>query len=62
VLDDSVLFPWNHHKGPCFLIGLDKKTGEIAWKKERPIGTAHRPRSWWSTTAKKIFSCRGKTG
>jgi outer membrane protein assembly factor BamB len=41
VLDDSVLFPWNHHKGPCFLIGLDKRTGEIAWKKERPIGTAH---------------------
>ena len=41
VLDDSILFPWNHHKGPCFLIGLDKKTGEFAWKKERPIGTAH---------------------
>ena len=41
VLDDSVLFPWNHHKGPCFLIGLDKKSGEIGWKKERPIGTAH---------------------
>lgn len=41
VLDDSVLFPWNHHKGPCFLIGLDKKKGDIAWKKDRPIGTAH---------------------
>jgi outer membrane protein assembly factor BamB len=41
VLDDSVLFPWNHHKGPCYLIGLDQQTGEIAWKKERPIGTAH---------------------
>ena len=41
VLDDSVLFPWNHHKGPCFLVGLDKKTGDFAWKKERPIGTAH---------------------
>jgi outer membrane protein assembly factor BamB len=41
VLEDSVLFPWNHHKGPCFLIGLDKKTGEISWKKERPVGTAH---------------------
>jgi outer membrane protein assembly factor BamB len=41
VLDDSVLFPWNHHKGPCFLIGLDKKTGEFGWKKDRPIGTAH---------------------
>jgi outer membrane protein assembly factor BamB len=41
VLDDSVLFPWNHHKGPCFLVGLDKKTGEFAWKKERPVGTAH---------------------
>lgn len=41
VLDDSVLFPWNHHKGPCFLIGLDKETGDFAWKKDRPIGTAH---------------------
>ena len=41
VLDDSVLFPWNHHKGPSFLIGLDKGTGKIEWKKDRPIGTAH---------------------
>lgn len=41
VLDDSVFFPWNHHKGPCFLVGLDKKTGEVAWKKDRLIGTAH---------------------
>jgi outer membrane protein assembly factor BamB len=41
VLDDSVLFPWNHHKGPCFLVGLDKSTGDIVWKKPRPIGTAH---------------------
>ena len=41
VLEDSVLFPWNHHNGPCFLIGLDPKTGQFAWKKDRPIGTAH---------------------
>ncbi len=41
VLDDSVLFPWDHHKGPCYLVGLDKQTGKIAWKQERPIGTAH---------------------
>jgi outer membrane protein assembly factor BamB len=41
VLDDSILFPWNHHKGPCFVIGLDKATGGFDWKKERPIGTAH---------------------
>jgi outer membrane protein assembly factor BamB len=41
VLEDAVLFPWDHHKGPCYLLGLDKLTGEIAWKKERPIGTAH---------------------
>ncbi len=41
VLDESVLFPWNHHTGPCFLIGLDKQTGDVAWKKDRPIGTAH---------------------
>jgi outer membrane protein assembly factor BamB len=41
VLDDSVLFPWNHHNGPCFLVGLDKRTGDIAWRKDRPIGTAH---------------------
>lgn len=41
VLDDSVLFPWNHHQGPCFLIGLDKRSGKFEWRKERPIGTAH---------------------
>ena len=41
VLDDSVLFPWDHQTGPCYLLGLDKQTGEIAWRKERPIGTAH---------------------
>ncbi len=41
VLDDSLLFSWNHHKGPCYLIGLDRKTGAIAWQKDRPIGTAH---------------------
>jgi outer membrane protein assembly factor BamB len=41
LLEDAVLFPWDHHTGPCFLIGLDKRTGEIAWKKECPIGTAH---------------------
>lgn len=41
VVDDAVLFPWDHHTGPCFLIGLDKRTGEIAWKEDRPIGTAH---------------------
>jgi outer membrane protein assembly factor BamB len=41
VVDDAVLFPWDHHTGPCFLIGLDKRTGEIAWQEDRPIGTAH---------------------
>jgi outer membrane protein assembly factor BamB len=41
VLKDSVLFPWDHHKGPCYLIGLDKQSGRILWKNERPIGTAH---------------------
>lgn len=41
VVDDSILFPWDHHTGPCFLIGLDKRTGEVVWKKDRPIGTAH---------------------
>ena len=41
VLGDSVLFPWNHHKGPSFLIGLDFQSGQIAWRKDRPIGTAH---------------------
>jgi outer membrane protein assembly factor BamB len=41
VLEDSLLLPWDHHKGPCFVIGLDKLTGKIAWKKERPIGTSH---------------------
>lgn len=41
ILGDSVLFPWNHHKGPCFLVGLDKNIGQILWKKDRPIGTSH---------------------
>jgi len=41
VLEDSVLLPWDHHKGPCYLIGLDKRTGRIVWKKDRPIGTVH---------------------
>jgi outer membrane protein assembly factor BamB len=41
VLEDSVVLPWDHHKGPCYLIGLDKRTGRIAWKKERTIGTNH---------------------
>jgi outer membrane protein assembly factor BamB len=41
ILDDSVLLPWDHHKGPCYLIGLDKQTGAVVWKKDRPIGTAH---------------------
>lgn len=41
VVADSVVFPWDHHKGPCYLIGLDKRTGKIAWQKDRPIGTNH---------------------
>lgn len=41
VLKNSILFPWDHHKGPCYLLGLDKQTGAIAWKVERPIGTTH---------------------
>ena len=41
VVDDSIIFPWDHHTGPCYLIGLDKETGKVAWKKDRPIGTAH---------------------
>jgi outer membrane protein assembly factor BamB len=41
VSGDWVLFPWDHHKGPCYLIGLDRRTGEIGWKKERAIGTSH---------------------
>ena len=41
ILEDSVLFPWDHHKGPCYLIGLDKQSGTVLWKNERPIGTAH---------------------
>jgi outer membrane protein assembly factor BamB len=41
VLDDAVVLPWDHHKGPCYLIGLDKRTGRVLWKKDRPIGTNH---------------------
>ena len=41
VTADSVVLPWDHHKGPCYLIGLDKRSGKIAWKQERAIGTNH---------------------
>jgi len=41
VLGDSVMLPWDHHKGPCYLVGLDKQTGRVIWRKERPIGTSH---------------------
>jgi len=41
VLEDSILLPWDHHKGPCYVIGLDKNTGKIAWQVDRPIGTSH---------------------
>jgi outer membrane protein assembly factor BamB len=41
VLEDSILFPWDHHTGPCYLIGLNKQNGEVAWRNDRPIGTAH---------------------
>ena len=61
VLDDSVLFPWDHHKGPCYLIGLDKRTGAIAWKKDRPIGTAHATPLLVSTTGRPTSSCRERT-
>jgi outer membrane protein assembly factor BamB len=41
IVGDTLLFPWDHHTGPCYLIGLDLRTGDIAWQKDRPIGTAH---------------------
>jgi hypothetical protein len=41
VLHDSVVLPWDHHKGPCYLVGLDKRAGAVLWKKERAIGTNH---------------------
>lgn len=41
VLEDSILFPWDHHAGPCYFLGLDKQTGQVAWKIDRPIGTGH---------------------
>ena len=37
----TIVFGWDHHTGPCFLLGLDPQTGETAWTKDRPIGTAH---------------------
>ncbi len=27
VMDDAILFPWDHHTGPCFLIGLGLMSG-----------------------------------
>lgn len=40
-LGDSVLFPFDHHTGPCYLLGFNKQSGAIAWQEDRPIGTAH---------------------
>ena len=37
------------HAGPCFLAGLDKKTGQVAWKTERPQRS-----SWTSPVATVI--------
>lgn len=39
ILPDAVLVPFEHHAEPCYLVGLDKQTGEIAWKISRGIGT-----------------------
>jgi len=45
VLDDSVRIPLNHHKGPCFLIGLDQNR-EFPMEKETAQGIPlMRPRS-----------------
>jgi outer membrane protein assembly factor BamB len=41
VVNDAILFPWDHHTGPCYLIGLDQRSGDVTWQKDRPIGTAH---------------------
>ena len=37
----AIVFGWDHHTGPCFLLGLDPQTGQTAWSVDRPIGTAH---------------------
>lgn len=63
VLGDSLLFPWNHHTGPCYLVGLDKRTGEI--KPGRRTGRSARPtppRSWSSTTGRRTCWSRARTG
>ena len=60
VLKHSVLFPWDHHTGPCFLIGLDKQTGKFAWKKKRPIGTAHATPLVVDHRGKRIILVPGK--
>jgi outer membrane protein assembly factor BamB len=41
LLPDAVVYAWDHHAGPCYLLGLDRRTGKIAWKVDRPIGTSH---------------------
>ncbi len=60
VVDDAVIFPWDHHSGPCFLIGLDKQNGEIAWKKDRPIGTAHATPLFVEAHGQKMLLVPGK--
>lgn len=41
LVDGTIVFGWDHHTGPCFLLGLDPQSGQTAWQKDRPIGTAH---------------------
>jgi outer membrane protein assembly factor BamB len=41
LLGDAVVFPWDHHAGPCYLLGLHQGTGQIDWQVDRPIGTGH---------------------
>jgi outer membrane protein assembly factor BamB len=60
VLDDSILFPWDHHAGPCYLIGLDRESGKIAWQADRSIGTAHATPLLVSHAGKKQILVPGK--
>ena len=41
VYGKDVLFLWDHHAGPCKLLGLSVADGQVAWEIDRAIGTCH---------------------
>jgi outer membrane protein assembly factor BamB len=56
----AIVFGWDHHTGPCFLLGLDPRTGKTAWSVDRPIGTAHATPLLVSSHGRELLLVPGK--